>query len=99
MKAVRYLVLIHLAAKASRENLPCVASQLGDSIRNNLSNSEAICTTPVSLAFVGLSPASADSLFRSIAAALRPGDNLSVMELGKAITTSHPGVRRWAQKV
>ncbi len=96
MKAERYLVLIHFAAKATRANLAEVADQIDRSIKSNLRNSQAICTTPASLAFVGESDMSAVSLFQCLASSLRPGDNLSVLVLARDLATSHPGLNQWA---
>ncbi len=98
MKADRYLVLIHFAAKVTRANLSEVAVQVTRAVRTTLQNSEAICSTSASVAFVGESRASADSLFRLLASDLRPGDNLSIFSLGEGIATSHPGLHRWAHR-
>lgn len=98
MKADRYLVLIHFAAEATRSNLSEVAVQVTRAVRSTLQNSEAICSTSSSVAFVGESRASADSLFRSLAGDLRPGDNLSVLSLGQGIATSHSGLHKWATR-
>ena len=95
MNAERYLVLIHFAAKTTRANLAEVASQVDRSIKMNLRNSEAICTTLASLAFVGESDASVNSLFRALADDLHPGDNLSIFLLGRQVVTSHAGLERW----
>lgn len=95
MKAERYLVLIHFAAKITKINLPEVAAQVARSIRHNLQNSEAICSTPFSVTFVGEASISAKSLFRSLAPDLRPGDSLSIFSLGRDIATSHPGLHEW----
>lgn len=95
MKAARYLVLIHFAAKVTRTNLPEVAMQVTRAVRDTLQNSEAICSTPSSVAFVGESRTSADSLFRLLASDLRPGDNLSIFLLGRQVVTSHAGLERW----
>lgn len=97
MKAERYLVLIHFAAKLTRSNLAEVALQVSRSIRSNLHNSETITSSPSSVAFVGESAATAASLFRSLSADLRPGDNLSIFALGLDIATSHPGLHAWHQ--
>lgn len=98
MKADRYLVLIHFAAKVTRANLSEVAVQVTRAVRNTLLNCEAICSTTSSVAFVGESRASADSLFRLLASDLRPGDNLSIFSLGQGIATSHPGLHHWAHR-
>lgn len=98
MKADRYLVLIHFAAKITRTNLSGVAGQVTRAVRNTLQNSEAICSTASSVAFVGESRASADSLFRLLASDLRPGDNLSVFSLGAATATSHQGLHNWLSR-
>ncbi|MCP3653343.1 MAG: hypothetical protein GY766_00400 [Herbaspirillum sp.] len=98
MKADRYLVLIHFAAKVTRTNLPEVAVQVTRAIRTTLQSSEAICSTSSSVAFVGESRASADSLFRLLASDLRPGDNLSIFSLGQGIATSHSGLHKWATR-
>ena len=95
MKADRYLVLIHFAAKVTRANLSEVAVQVTRAVRNALQNSEAICSTSSSVAFVGESRSSADSLFRLLASDLRPGDNLSIFLLGRQVVTSHAGLQRW----
>lgn len=95
MKADRYLVLIHFAAKVTRANLSEVAMQVTRAVRNTLLNCEAICSTASSVAFVGESRASADSLFRLLASDLRPGDNLSIFLIGRQIVTSHAGLERW----
>lgn len=95
MKADRYLVLIHFAAMITRANLSEVAVQVTRAVRNTLQNSEAICSTSSSVAFVGESCASADSLFRLLASDLRPGDNLSIFSLATDIATSHSGLHRW----
>ncbi|MCI1005022.1 hypothetical protein [Herbaspirillum sp. C7C8] len=95
MKAERYLVLIHFAAKITKVNLHEVAAQVARSIGHNLQNSEAICSTPFSVTFVGEASVSAKSLFRSLATDLRPGDSLSIFVLGSDIATSHSGLYRW----
>jgi len=95
MKAERYLVLVHFAAKITRANLTEVATQVTRAVRDALQNSEAVCSTSSSVAFVGESHASADSLFRLLATDLRPGDNLSIFSLRTDIATSHPGLHRW----
>ncbi|MBP1316318.1 hypothetical protein [Herbaspirillum sp. 1130] len=97
MKAERYLVLVHLAAKPTRKHLTDVAIQLGATIKSNLRQCEAVCLTATSLAFVGESPLSADSLFRQMAAGLHSGDNLSVLALGNEFATTHPGLYAWAR--
>ncbi|RAM63123.1 hypothetical protein [Herbaspirillum rubrisubalbicans] len=98
MKADKYLVLIHFAAKITRANLTEVAKQVTRAVRDALQNSEAICSTASSVAFVGESRASADSLFRLLASDLRPGDNLSIFSLGQGIATSHSGLHKWATR-
>ncbi|MBP1314456.1 hypothetical protein [Herbaspirillum sp. 1130] len=98
MKAERYLVLIHFAAKVTRANLSEVAVQVTRAVRSILLNCEAICSTASSVAFVGESRASADSLFRLLASDLRPGDNLSIFSLGQGIATSHSGLHKWATR-
>lgn len=98
MKAERYLVLVHFAAKITRANLTEVATQVTRSVRGALQNSEAVCSTSSSVAFVGESHASADSLFRLLATDLRPGDNLSIFSLGQGIVTSHSGLHKWAMR-
>ena len=96
MKAERYLVLVHFAAKITRANLIEVATHVTRAVRDALQNSEAIFSTSASVAFVGESHASADSLFRLLASDLRPGDNLSIFSLGQGIATSHSGLHKWA---
>lgn len=95
MKNERYLILIHFAAKITKINLPEVAAQVARSIRHNLENSEPICSTPSSVAFVGEANISAKSLFRALATDLRPGDSLSIFVLGSDIATSHSGLHQW----
>ena len=98
MKADRYLVLIHFAAKITKVNLPEVAAQVARSIRHNLQNSEVICSTASSVVFVGKSAISADSLFRSLATDLRPGDNLSIFGVDENVVTSHRGLHEWTKR-
>lgn len=98
MKAESYLVLIHFAAKITKINLPEAAAQVARSIRDNMQNSEVICSTASSVVFVGKSAISADSLFRSLAPDLRPGDNLSIFGVDGNVVTSHRGLHEWTKR-
>jgi len=95
MKSAKYLVLVHLASKITRNDLPAIASAVLQAIKSNLDDVEAVLTSEAAIAMTGLSGSDRDSIFRNIAAGLRSGDNLSVMELTGSITTSHPGLHAW----
>lgn len=99
MKAVRYLVLIHLAAKTTRSDLADVAIRIKHSIEANLQNSEPVCTSQTSLAFVGEATVSSERLFGFLADTLSSGDNLSVFTLDGSIATSHAGLNGWCRRM
>jgi hypothetical protein len=95
MSSIKYLVLVHFAARLTRENLSQVAGGLATTIRRNLENCEAVLTSDAMVAMIGLSLAKPEDIFRSIAGDLRRGDNLSVLEVGAEVITSHPGLAAW----
>ncbi|MDR6583792.1 hypothetical protein [Herbaspirillum frisingense] len=95
MKTSNYIVLIHFAAKLSRQHLAAVAQVTNASIRKALSESEAVFVSDTAVAFVGSSQSSVSALFKLIAADLRVGDHLSVIAVGEALMTSHPGLMAW----
>jgi hypothetical protein len=96
MQKQNYIVLIHFAAKLSRQNLAAVAPIVNQAVRDALSNCEAILATDTTAAFVGASESSAMSLFKDMASGLRPGDQLSIIEMAEGLATSHQGLRHWA---
>ncbi|WP_167735679.1 MULTISPECIES: hypothetical protein [unclassified Herbaspirillum] len=98
MKSAKYLVLVHLASKITRNDLPAIATAVLQAIKSNLDDVEAVLTSEAAIAMTGLSSAGSDSIFRAIGSALRSGDNLSVLELGDDIVTSHPGLATWRNR-
>ena len=99
MNSANYLVLVKFAAVLSRDNLATVAPAVRAAVSQSLSSTEAIFTSIAAVAFVGKSTAQADSLFRLIGPGLHPGDELSVIELGREIATSHRGLHNWAERL
>lgn len=91
MQNKKYLVLVHWASKGSRNNLEHVARHLNDALKMNLSGTVTVLTSIAAVAVMGMSSKTAAQLFSEIAPCLYTGDNLSVMELGDDIATSHPG--------
>jgi hypothetical protein len=99
MEPTRYLVLVHFAARLTRENISQVAGNVAASIRLNLGNTEAVITSDAMVGIAGTSANEPADIFREIAKDLRRGDNLSVIELGTRITTSHPGLHSWQESI
>jgi len=95
MKSAKYLVLVHLASKITRNDLHAIATTVLQAIKSNLDDVEAVLTSEAAIAMTGMSGNGSDSIFRGIRSALRSGDNLSVLELGDDIATSHPGLGAW----
>lgn len=95
MKIQNYIVLIHFAAKLSRQHLAAVAQVTNESVRRALEDSEAVFVSDTAVAFVGGSKSGVSTLFKDIASGLRPGDHLSVLAFGEVLMTSHPGLMAW----
>lgn len=95
MKIQNYIVLIHFAAKLSRQHLAAVAKVTNEAVRRVLSDSEAVFVSDTAVAFVGGSQSGVSALFKDIASDLRAGDHLSVIAVGEALMTSHPGLMAW----
>ncbi|WP_343742115.1 hypothetical protein [Herbaspirillum huttiense] len=95
MKIQNYIVLIHFAAKLSRQHLAAVAQVTNEVVRRALSDSEAVFVSDTAVAFVGGSKNNVSVLFRDIATDLRAGDHLSVIAVGDVLMTSHPGLMAW----
>jgi hypothetical protein len=95
MESAKYLVLVHLASKITRNDLPVIATAVLQAIKANLDDVEAVLTSEAAIAMTGRASAGSELIFRNITGRLRPGDNVSVMELTGRITTSHPGLHAW----
>lgn len=95
MKIQNYIVLIHFAAKLSRQHLAAVAQVTNEAVRRALTDSEPVFVSDTAVAFVGGSQNGISTLFKDIATDLRVGDHLSVIAVGETLMTSHPGLMAW----
>jgi hypothetical protein len=95
VKTKKYLVMVHIASRLNRSNLAVAAQQIAGAIQSNLFGCEAVMTSEICICVVGSADADAGGLFAAIAPGLRSGDNLSVIEMGEAVMTSHPGLAQW----
>lgn len=92
----RYLVLIHFASKAARTaDEAQLMIRVRDAVRSGLQECEAVLTSPAALAFCGLSALSPEELWSAMRVPLASQDNLSIIELGREIVTTHPGLTSW----
>lgn len=92
----RYLVLIHLASKPSREKgMSELGPTLISAIRGALDDCETILTAPQALGVCGLSAKPPREIWDSLRVLLRAEDNISVVAVGADVVTSHPGFADW----
>jgi hypothetical protein len=94
----RYLVLIHLAAKFEKLELVERSTALLQAMKFNLDDMAPVLTAEKGFAFVGTSnEADASALWKKIVVStkLARQDNISVIELGRDIVTTHPGLSQW----
>lgn len=93
----RYLVLVHLAAKIEKADLATRATALLRALQQNLDNMETVLTAEKAFAFAGTSHKTANELWTLIgkAAALARQDNITVLEVGSDICTTHLGFQKW----
>lgn len=95
MKNQNYIVLVHFAAKLSRQNLAAIAPGVNAAIRSALSDCEPVLVGDTCVAFLGSAQSAAPAIFKEVASGLRLGDHLSVIELGDDLVTSHPAALAW----
>lgn len=95
MKKLSYILLVSFAAKLTRQNLAAIAPRINASVRKALTDCEAILTGDTCVVFVGTTQSDAPALFKSVAADLRIGDHLTVIELGEDLMTSLPSLLGW----
>lgn len=92
----RYLVLVHFASKFSRESDSVARMQsIMEAVRRSLDDCETAMTSEFGVAVCGLSARSATDLWTALQLPVFRQDNLSVIELGAAIATTHPGLAAW----
>jgi hypothetical protein len=93
----RVLVLINLAAKRSPEELAATARSVLSAMQTNLDQMETIFTSTVAFGFVGVTSKDFSELHKTLnkGTNLRSGDNISVMELGILVISTHPGLHSW----
>ncbi len=93
----RYLVLLHLASPSSRDKAtaPARFKLIHETVNASLQECEAVLTSPAALGFAGVSGKTAREVWQGLNALLAPQDNLSVIELGRDIATTHPGLQKW----
>lgn len=92
----RYLVLLHFASKIARNEDPDARLvPINEAMRRELQDCECTLSSEVALAFCGVSAKSADELLGSLRIRVLRQDNLSIIELGTEIVTTHPGLAAW----
>lgn len=96
----RYLILIHLAAKTEEVPLPKRVLSLHTAMSTLLDDMETVLTSDKGFAFVCTSPKTAADLWKAVVASFKnwPQDNITVLELGFDITSTHRGVQQWNSK-
>ena len=95
----RFLVLIHLAGKTADSPAQRMA-KLHSTLTSMLDDAECAFTSDKGFAMACTSPKTDEALWKSLVEACKlvTQDNITVMELGLSITSSHRGVRQWASK-
>ena len=92
----RYLVLIHFASRWSREKDPAArGAQVLAAIRGVLDDCETVLTEDHAIGVCGLSRKSAREVWAALQLPVFRQDNLSVISLGRDISTIHPGFADW----
>lgn len=93
----RYLVLVHLAAKFEKVDLAIRATALLRAMQQNLDNMETVLTAEKAFVFAGISSKSAKEIWTAIGTAAVTGrqDNITVLEVGSDICTTHHGFQKW----
>lgn len=96
----RYLVLIHLAAKTDTATPAQRAISLHSAMNALLDEMETVLTSDKGFAFACVSPKSSADLWKSVTGAFKhwPQDNITVLEVGSDITSTHRGVQNWQAK-
>lgn len=96
----RYLVLVHLAAAFPKAELTTRAAAMHAALKSTLDTMETVLTADRGFAFACLSAKPAAELWKSIVAqgTFARQDNISVVELGFDICTTHPGLASWHQQ-
>lgn len=96
----RYLVLVHLAAAFPKTELVQRATAMHSALKRLLDDMETVLTAEKAFAFACFSDKTAQELWKSITSAAIFGrqDNISVVEVGLDIFTTHPGLAAWQSK-
>lgn len=95
----RYLVLVHMAAAFPKTELVTRATAMHRAMKSLLDDMETVLTADKAFAFTCVSSKTSKELWTAIVAAAVFGrqDNISVLELGYDISTTHPGLSGWNQ--
>lgn len=93
----RVLVLIHFASKLSRENMATVGVRVAPIVRDNLGNFAGVFSSDIAFGCVGTTDKGIDELVKTLiqALSLKSGDNVSVLELGMSIISTHRSLMEW----
>ncbi len=93
----RYLVLVHLAAAFPKTEFVARATAMHGAMKSLLDNMETVLTAEKAFAFACVSDKSATDLWKAIigAAVFGNQDNISVVEVGFDISTTHKGLMAW----
>jgi|GEM_PF-2197801 len=95
----RYLVLVHLATAFPKTEFAARATAMHKAMTSLLDNMETVLTAEKAFAFACVSEKSSKELWAAIVAAAVFGrqDNISVLEIGYDISTTHAGLSGWNQ--
>lgn len=96
----RVLILIHFASKLNRQTMAPTGARLAPLVMAQLQDSAGVFTSDIALGVTGITHQPSDALLRSLVASLglTTGDNISVLELGPVIISTHPGLTSWANR-
>ena len=93
----RVLILIHFAAKLTRDNMGPMGLKAASCVQANVENFAGIFSSDIAFGFAGVTNQDTSELLKTLfkAIGLKPGDNVSVVELAENISSTHPGLMEW----
>ncbi len=96
----RVLILIHLASAESRNKLTTMAPKITATAQDLLGDCTTAFTSQVALGFAGTTELAIAKVFERFVqrCGLMSQDNVSVVEIGADITSSHPGLSTYQTK-
>ncbi len=93
----RVIVLVHFASKLSREQMGATGLRVAQALRARLGHFAGVFTSDIAMGAVGTTDSSCSDLMQALLKDMQlpRGDNISVMELGMSVVTTHSGLSQW----